>query len=383
MSTMNYQLLGRTGLRVSELCLGTMTFGEAWGFGAAADEVKRMFQTYVEAGGNFFDSACNYQGGAAESQLGELMGNDRERYVVATKFTMSRQPGDPNGWGNHRKNLRHSLEGSLRRLKTDYIDLYQVHLWDYTVPVPEVMAALDDLVRAGKVLHVGLSDAPAWVVAQANTWAIAHGRNALSTIQIEYSLLERTVEQELVPMARAFELPILAWSPLAFGVLSGKFHGGTSDSKRGEWLNGFLGERADRIVPELQGIAKSRGVSAAQIALAWVKSRGSQTFPIVGARTLLQLRDNLRSVDLRLEPDELGRLDRVSATQATFPNKMWQNPAVVDGVLSGGTAGRLGGWQRPVGRGPRWRAVADPQFAVRSTKRPVIIKSDSIDHDSL
>ncbi|HYQ28640.1 MAG TPA: aldo/keto reductase, partial [Polyangiaceae bacterium] len=214
MTLMNYKIFGRTGLRVSELCLGTMTFGEAWAFGAPSAEVKRMFASYVEAGGNFFDTACNYQGGAAESQLGELMGNERERYVVATKYTMSMNPGDPNAWGNHRKNLRRSLEASLKRLKTDYVDLYQVHLWDHTLPAPELMAALDELVCAGKVLHVGLSDAPAWVVAQANTWASAHGRNALSAIQIEYSLLERSVEQELVPMARAFELPILAWSPL-------------------------------------------------------------------------------------------------------------------------------------------------------------------------
>ena len=347
MTLMNYKIFGRTGLRVSELCLGTMTFGEAWGFGAPSAEVKRMFEIYVEAGGNFFDTACNYQGGAAESQLGELMGNERERYVVATKYTMSMNPGDPNAWGNHRKNLRRSLEASLKRLKTDYVDLYQVHLWDHTLPAPELMAALDELVCAGKVLHVGLSDAPAWVVAQANTWASAHGRNALSAIQIEYSLLERSVEQELVPMARAFELPILAWSPLAFGVLTGKFHGGASDSTRGDWLTGFLGERADRVVPIVLAIARTRGVSAAQVALAWVSSRGSQVFPIVGARTPSQLEENLDSLHVQLEAHELRELERVSAAEPTFPNKMWHNRAVIDGVLSGGTAARLGGWRRP------------------------------------
>jgi aryl-alcohol dehydrogenase-like predicted oxidoreductase len=348
MTTMKYKLLGRTGLRVSELCLGTMTFGEAWEFGAPNAEVKRMFESYVEAGGNFFDTACNYQGGAAESQLGELIGNERERYVIATKYTMSTRPGDPNAWGNQRKNLRRSLEASLSRLKTDYIDLYQVHLWDHTVPAPDIMAALDELVSAGKILHVGFSDAPAWVVAQANTWATTHGRSAVSALQLEYSLLERSVEQELVPMARAFELPILAWSPLGFGVLSGKFHGGAGDSKRGEWLKGFLGERADRIVPEVQAIASARGVSAAQVALAWVNSRGPQVFPIVGARTLGQLQENLSSLDVRLEPDELSQLDRVSLPQPTFPNKLWHDPAVIDGVLSGGTGARLSGWQRPL-----------------------------------
>lgn len=344
---MKYEIFGRTGLRVSELSLGTMTFGEAWGFGAPAAEVKRMFESYVDAGGNFFDTACNYQGGAAESQLGELMGGERERYVVATKYTMSTSPGDPNAWGNHRKNLRRSLEASLKRLKTDYIDLYQVHFWDHTLPVPEVMAALDELICAGKVLHTGFSDAPAWVVAQANTWATAHGRNPLSAIQIEYSLLERTVEHELLPMARAFELPVLAWSPLGFGVLTGKFHGGNADSKRSDWLNGFLGERADRVVPQVQAIARARGVSAAQVAIAWVRSRGPQVIPIIGARTLSQLNENLASLELELERPELEALDRASKPEPTFPNKMWLNPAVVDGVLSGGTGARLHGWQRP------------------------------------
>lgn len=271
----------------------------AWDFGAPASEVQRLFDTYVEAGGNFFDTACNYQAGAAESQLGALMGRERDRFVVATKYTMSTSPGDPNAWGNHRKNLRRSLEASLTRLKTDYVDLYQVHLWDHTVPAPEVMAALDDLVRSGKVLHLAISDAPAWVVAQANTWATAQGRSEFSAIQIEYNLLERSVEHDLVPMSRTFELPTLAWSPLGFGVLTGKCHGGAADSKRGDWLQSYLGARADRIVPEVQAIANARGVSAAQVALTWLKSRGPQVYPIIGARTVPQLEDNLRSLDLR------------------------------------------------------------------------------------
>jgi aryl-alcohol dehydrogenase-like predicted oxidoreductase len=202
-------------------------------------------------------------------------------------------------------------------------------------------------VCAGKVLHTAISDTPAWVVAQGNTWANAHGRTGFSAIQIEYSLLERSVEQDLVPMARAFELPILAWSPLAFGVLSGKFHGGAADSKRGDWLSGFLGARADRIVPEVMAIAKSRGASAAQVALAWVKSRGPQVYPIIGARTVQQLEENLQSLAVRLEPAELEALDRVSAVEPTFPNKMWQNPMVIDNVISGGTAERITDWQRP------------------------------------
>ncbi len=344
---MDIKLFGSTGLRVSELCLGTMTFGEAWNFGAPPEEVRRIYDTFVEAGGNFFDTACNYQGGAAETLLGEMIARDRDRAVVATKYTLSVAPGDPNGWGNHRKNLRRSLEGSLRRLRTDYIDLYQVHLWDHTTPVAEVMGALDDLVRAGKVLHVAVSDAPAWVVAQANTWATAHGKSALSAIQIEYSLLERTVEHELMPMAKSFGLPVLAWSPLAFGVLSGKFHDGTLGSKRGDWLASYLGPRADAIVPTVIGVAKELSVSAAQVALAWVKSRGPQVYPIIGARTHAQLIDNLASAKLVIPAELLAMLDAASAIAPTFPNKMFASRELVDGIMSGGTASSLRGWTRP------------------------------------
>ncbi len=341
---MKTKLFGTTGLRVSELCLGTMTFGEAWGFGTVATEVAKIFHTYVEAGGNFFDTACNYQEGASEKYLGELMGAKRDRYVVASKYALSMVAGDPNGWGNHRKNLRQSIEGSLRRLRTDYVDIYQVHIWDHTTPPEEVLSALDDLVRAGKVLHVAASDTPAWIVAQANTWAKAHGRTAFSAIQVEYSLLERSIEEELVPMAKSFGLPVLAWSPLAFGVLSGKFHDGTQGSKRGDWALGYLGKRADAIVPVVQSVAKELGVSPAQVALAWVRSRGTQVFPILGARTQAQLVDNLASANLDLSPSHLDRLASASAIAPSFPNKMWANAGVVDGLMSGGTASSIAEW---------------------------------------
>lgn len=344
---MQTKLFGHTGLRVSELSLGTMTFGEAWGFGADGAEVRKIYDAYVNAGGNFFDTACNYQGGAAETHLGELLGKDRERAVIATKYTLSVAPGDPNGWGNHRKNLRRSLEGSLRRLRTDYVDLYQVHMWDHTTPVHEVMSALDDLVRAGKVLHVAVSDAPAWVVAQANTWAAAHAKSAFASLQIEWNLLERSVEHELVPMAASFGLPILAWSPLAFGVLTGKFHDGSQGSKRGDWAARYLGDAADRVVPTVLAIAREIGVSAAQVALAWVKSRGPQVFPIVGARTHAQLLDNLGAAKLTLSAEHLAKLEAASKVPPIFPGKMWANPELVDGIMSGGTAATLTGWNRP------------------------------------
>ena len=347
---MKLKLFGSTGLRVSELCLGTMTFGEAYGWGAPPAEAAAMFDAFVTAGGNFFDTANSYQGGAAETILGQLIARDRDRYVVATKYTLSTAPGDPNAWGNHRKNLRRSLEGSLKRLGTDYVDLYQVHFWDHTTPAPEVMGALDDLVRSGKALHVAVSDAPAWIVAQANTWAAAHGKAELAAIQIEYSLIERRVEHELLPMARALGLPVLAWSPLAFGVLAGKFHDGTPGSqasKRGELMDSYLGARADAIVPVVLGVAKELGVSAAQVALAWVRQRGAQVFPILGARTNAQLSDNLASLNLELPAALLSRLDTVSAVEPSFPGKMWKNPRLVNERVSGGTAASISGWDHP------------------------------------
>lgn len=344
---MKLKLFGNTGLRVSELCLGTMTFGDAWNFGATAQEISKIFDAYVEAGGNFFDTACNYQGGAAETHLGALIEKNRDRFVVASKYSLSTLPGDPNGWGNHRKNLRRSLEGSLRRLRTDYIDLYQVHIWDHTTPVEDVMSALDDLVHAGKVLHIAVSDAPAWVVARANTWATTHAKSAFSAIQIEYSLLERSVEQELLPMAKSLGLPVLTWSPLAAGVLAGKFHDGTQGSTRRDWAGGYLGPRADAIVPVVLGVAKEVGVSASQVALAWVKSRGPQVFPILGARTHAQLVDNLASAKVVLSKEQIAKLDAVSAVAPSFPNKMWASQRFVDTTISGGTAALLTGWDRP------------------------------------
>jgi len=210
-----------------------------------------------------------------------------------------------------------------------------------------VLSALDDLVHTGKVLHAAVSDAPAWIVAQANTWAEAHGRSPFAALQIEYNLLERSVEHELLPMARAFDLPVLAWSPLAFGVLSGKFHDGTLSSRRGEWANGYLGPRADAVVPVVIAVAKELGVSPAAVALAWLRGRAATIFPIVGARTPDQLRDNIGSLAVELSPEQRSRLDEVSVLAPTFPAKMWTNSLVVDGVLSGGTAPNLRGWEHP------------------------------------
>src|SRR5205807_369388 len=225
---MKYRLLGNSGLRVSEAALGTMTFGEEWGWGAGKDEAKKVYDAFREAGGNFIDTANLYTNGTSESYLGEFMQGHRESVVLATKYSNAAPGADPNAGGNQRKNMVQAVEASLKRLRTDYIDLYWVHIWDGITPVEEVMRGLDDVVRAGKVLYTGISDAPAWWIAQANTLAQLRGWSPFIGLQIEYSLIERTVERELIPMAKALNLGLTAWSPLSGGVLTGKYHGSAS-----------------------------------------------------------------------------------------------------------------------------------------------------------
>src|SRR5271156_6557421 len=222
---MKYRLLGKSGLRVSEVSLGTMTFGDEWGWGSPKAEAQKVYETYREAGGNFIDTANFYTNGTSESFLGEFVQGHRPSVVLATKYTNANPSTDPNASGNHRKNMMQAVEESLKRLRTDYIDLYWVHIWDHITPVEEVMRGLDDLVRQGKVLYVGISDAPAWWVAQANTLAELRGWTQFIGLQLEYSLIERTVERELIPMAKALNLGVLAFSPLAGGFLTGKYHG--------------------------------------------------------------------------------------------------------------------------------------------------------------
>jgi aryl-alcohol dehydrogenase-like predicted oxidoreductase len=229
---MRYKLLGPSGLRVSELCLGTMSFGDAWGFGADEKESHRILGDFAEAGGNFIDTANKYHEGQSEEIVGSFLGPGRDRWVVATKYTLAMRSGDPNAAGNSRKNLRTSVEASLRRLRTDYLDVLWVHAWDYTTPVEEVMRGLDDLVQAGKVHHVALSGAPAWIASQANTLAALRGWNPFVALQMEYSLLERTAERELLPVAEAFGLSVTAWAPMAAGILTGKYTRGSSRTRR-------------------------------------------------------------------------------------------------------------------------------------------------------
>src|SRR5258705_5640675 len=261
---MRYRLLGNSGLRVSEAALGTMTFGEDWGWGVGKDESRKVYDAFRNAGGNFIDTANIYTNGTSESFLGEFAKDHRQSMVLATKYTNANPGTDPNAAGNHRKSMMQSVEGSLKRLQTDYIDLYWVHVWDQITPVEEVMRGLDDLVRQGKVLYVGISDAQAWWIAQANTLAQLRGWSPFVGLQIEYSLIERTVERELVPMAKALNLGWTAWAPLAGGMLTGKYHGyGSAEQGRmnSEMMKDFMPEqqRTDRVVAAFKTIADECG----------------------------------------------------------------------------------------------------------------------------
>ncbi len=342
---MKYRLLGKSGLRVSEASLGTMTFGDEWGWGSPKAEAQKVYETYREAGGNFIDTANFYTNGTSEKFLGEFMQGHRESVVLATKYSLAVPGNDPNAAGNHRKSMMQAAEASLKRLQTDYIDLYWVHVWDGITPVEEVMRGLDDLVRQGKVLYVGISDAPAWWIAQANTLAELRGWAKFIGLQIEYSLIERTVERELVPMAKALNLGVVAWSPLAGGVLTGKYHGeGKADGARmnDEARKALLPEekRAAPIISALKSVSEQAGHSMAQVALAWLRHQTVPVIPIIGARKVSQLQDNLTSLDLELSAEQLKSLDGASRIELGFPQSIYDRE-MVRAVTYGGTWDRL------------------------------------------
>jgi aryl-alcohol dehydrogenase-like predicted oxidoreductase len=342
---MNYRLLGHSGLRVSEFSLGTMTFGEEWGWGSAKDEARKIYDDYREAGGNFIDTANLYTNGASERMVGEFLEGHRDEMVLATKYTNSMPGKDPNAGGNQRKNMMQAVEASLKRLKTSYIDLYWLHIWDQLTPVEEVMRAFDDLVSQGKVLYVGVSDAAAWWVAQANTLASLRGWSPFIGLQIEYSLIERTVERELLPMAKALGLGLVAWSPLAGGVLTGKYSGG-KDAGEGRYSSEMMREflpdqsRQERIVAALRTIAGETGRSLAQVALAWLRYRTIPVIPIIGARKASQFADNLASLSLNLTPEHVKALDEASQIDLGFPYSMYDKD-LVRGFIYGGMRDRI------------------------------------------
>src|SRR5690349_14564462 len=336
---MRYTLLGNSGLRVSEVALGTMTFGTDWGWGAPTAESAKQFELFAEAGGTLIDTANKYTNGTAESILGDLLATDRDHFVVGTKYSLNVRDGDLNAGGNHRKSVVQALEASLKRLRTDHVDVLWLHAWDYLTPREEIMRALDDQVRLGKVLYLGISDTPAWVTAQMQTLASAHGWSTFAGLQIEYSLVQREVERELIPMARGLGLGVLAWGPLGAGVLSGKYASQDSGERRGENPGERRGENpgerrgenpgerrgenpGERRLPDpdparpaiartVADVARELGLSSSVVALAWLRAQGG-VIPILGARTAQQLADNLACLDAELPAAALARLDQAS-----------------------------------------------------------------------
>jgi aryl-alcohol dehydrogenase-like predicted oxidoreductase len=312
-----------------------MSFGEEWGWGASKKDSKTMFDAFAEAGGNFIDTANRYTEGTSERYVGEFVKADRERFVVATKFTLFMSRDDPNMCGNHRKNMVQALEASLRRLGTDYVDLYWLHAWDYTTPVEEVMRALDDLVSSGKVLYVGISDTPAWIVSQANTLADLRGWTRFVGLQIRYSLIDRTAERELMPMARALDLAVTPWSVLGAGVLSGKYNrdkGAAGRAKEGAAKKELNLEIAQDVID----VAEEIGCSASQVAVSWVRQQPGVIVPLLGANNLTQLQDNLGALQVTLSGDQLAKLEEVSRIEPGFPHDFLGSDMIRD-IIFGGT----------------------------------------------
>lgn len=326
---MRYKLLGCSGMRVSELCLGTMTFGEDWGWGASKETCQAMFDLFAEAGGNFIDTANLYTNGTSEKYVGEFIKADRDHFVVATKYTLTptpNQPGVPNETrgnyvGNSRKNMMQAVEHSLKRLDTDYIDLLYVHAWDFTTPVTEVMRAMDDLIRQGKVLYVAASDTPAWIMAEANTRADLMGWSRFLGIQAPYSLTRRDLERAILPMARHHDMAVLPWGILDGGVLTGKFLKDVDEPTRINPENLKMSERTLAIVQEVIAIAEEVGRTPSQVAVNWVRQaqHRAQIIPILGSRKVEQLQDNLAALEWELTQAQYDRLDNVSKPELGFP----------------------------------------------------------------
>ncbi len=347
-----YSTLGRSGLRVSPLCLGTMTFGTEWGWGSEESTSRSIFDRYLEAGGNFLDTADGYTGGKSEELVGKFITDRglRDRVVLATKFTFNAEAGNPNAGGNGRKNIYRALHGSLRRLQTDYVDLYWLHAWDTVTPVEEVISTLNDLVREGKIRHYGFSDTPAWYVARAQTLAEKEGKERLIALQLEYSLVERNIEREHIPAAQELGLGICPWSPLASGFLTGKYkNDGTNFKGEGrldkvrDSSNPTFAKFTDRnwkILDVLLDVARQLGRSPAQVALNWVATQPGVTSPIIGASKLTQLEDNLSAIEFSIPAELRKRLDGLSAPVSIHPYMFFE--PFIQGMIHGGV--RVNGW---------------------------------------
>ena len=349
MALSEYVTLGNSGLKVSRLCLGTMTFGADSGWGSAEETARSIFNSFLDAGGNFIDTADAYVSGKSEAFIGRFIQarGSRDRIVIGTKFSFNTDPGDPNAGGNGRKNIRKSLDGSLRRLKTDYVDVYWLHNWDTTTPADEVMRTLNDLVREGKVRYIGISNAPAWYVARANTIAELRGYERLAGLQLEYSLAERNIEFEYVPLALNMGIGICPWSPLASGLLTGKYQRGGSnvpsgdgrlvkvkDSGNPSFLKLFT-ERNWQIVDALLDVAKQSGRPPAQVALNWIVNRPGVSSVLIGATKGAQLNDNIAALDFQLPAEIRTKLDEASRPETVYPYHFFE--PTMQQMVTGGT----------------------------------------------
>jgi aryl-alcohol dehydrogenase-like predicted oxidoreductase len=327
-----------------------MTFGEDWGWGASKEECRAIFDAYMKRGGNFIDTANGYTNGTSERIVGELIKSDRDRFVLATKYSFPTTRGDPNSGGNHRKSMFRSLEGSLKRLGTDYVDLFWLHAWDFSTPLEEVMRALDDLVRSGKVLYVGVSDTPAWIVSRANMLAELRGWSPFMALQIEYSLIERTPERDLLPMARSLGMTVTPWGVLGSGVLTGKYNdapptksSGSTGTQVGAQVerrldagnNQKANERNIAIARIVVDVAKEVRCTPSQVALAWLRTRPGSIVPILGARRLSQIRDNLTCLDVTLPEEYVRQLDEASRIDLGFPHNFLLSPVGRDRLFGG------------------------------------------------
>ena len=354
MNIKDYVTLGRSGLRVSPLTLGTMTFGTEWGWGSEETTARAIFDRYLEAGGNVLDTADGYTNGKSEELVGKFIheGGLRDRVVLATKFTFNAEAGNPNAGGNGRKNIHRALHGSLKRLKTDYIDLYWLHAWDTVTPAEEVVSTLNELVREGKILHYGFSDTPAWYVARAQTLAQLQGKEPLAALQLEYSLVERNIEREHIPVAQELGIAVCPWSPIAGGFLAGKYKR-EGNTTRGEGRlevakdHPVLGrvlalEQNWRIVDTVVDVAKKLGKTAAQVALNWVATQPGVTSTIIGATKLAQLEDNFAAIEFTIPAELRRRLDEVSALPPAHPYLFFGG--VLQDMITGNTSIRA--WKR-------------------------------------
>lgn len=322
---MRFTLLGRSGLRVSELCLGTMTFGDAWGWGADEEESRRLFQFYLDEGGNFIDTSVNYTDGQSEKLIGEFTKGIRQDLVIATKYSLTHpESTNPNSGGNSRKNMLQSLERSLKRLRTDYVDLLYLHMWDYLTPIEEILRGMDDLVSAGKVLYLAISDSPAWVVAEANARAELRGWSQFVGLQVPYSLLDRSVERSLLPVADRWGMAVLPWGLLEGGFLADKRKEKGGPTPRLEASKVQFTRKQAQTLTEAKAVARDLGRPVAQVAINWVRqqTQRAQIIPVVGARTAEQLNVNLGALEWQLPDDCLERLHAVSQLEKEFPQSL-------------------------------------------------------------